>query len=106
MLQEMKDKALAVAIRTFVNERYGKYGHIEDIQIDTHRNRFTMQALLKGEIAPVTAVVEQYDFEKRDGEVFLVLKRISASREWLSNLLAELATGKQFKLPGALAAIL
>ena len=106
MFQNLKDKALAVAIRTVVNERYHEFGNAEECDIDTEANSLVLRALLHGEKETVTAFVERYDIRREDGETYLVVEKISASREWLSTLLAKLVTGKRFRLPTPVALLL
>lgn len=106
MLQGLKDGALGIALKKLANEKFGEYGEVEDCAIDTGKNRLVLRALLKGEKAPVTAVVDRYDIVKEGEDVYIVLHKLSASREWLSSLIKRLGEGRRFKIPGAVAKLL
>lgn len=102
----MKDSALGMGLKKFVNERLGQYGEVRDVKVDTKASRITIEALLKGERDVVIATIERYELEREGDEVYVVLRSFSTSREWLTLLLARLLTGKRYKIPGAVASLL
>ena len=57
----MKDSALGMGLKRFVNERLGQYGEVRDVKVDTKASRITIEALLKGERDVVIATVERYE---------------------------------------------
>ena len=105
-INNLKDSALAHALKGFVNERFGKYGELLDCEVDTTHNRIQMRALLRGETEPVTASIDRYDIEREGDQAYLVLHACSASREWLSVLLDNIAEGSRHKIPAAVARFL
>ncbi|HSW13845.1 MAG TPA: hypothetical protein VLI06_13460 [Solimonas sp.] len=106
MFGRMKDAALGMALRAFINERLSDYGEIQDLKVDTGASRLKMHALLRGEQHPVSVTVERYELEREGDEVYVVLRQLSSSREWLTLLLRKLFTGKRYKIPAAAAALL
>lgn len=106
MMRGVKDGAFAAWIKTFVNERFGEYGEVQQCEVDTANNKVVMKALLKGESQLVTAAIERYDVVEDGGERYLVLKRFSASREWLSLVLNKYLGGKRYRVPSALSRFL
>lgn len=106
MFGRMKDGALGLALKKFVNERLDAYGEVRDVKVDTKANRITVHALLRGERELVTAAVERYELERHGDEVYIVLHSFSTSREWLTLLLGKLLSGKRYKIPAAVAALL
>lgn len=102
----VKDGALALALKAYVNDKLGAYGEITDCTVDTDSNRLTAKALLKGERESVTATIERYEIEKEGEEYYIVLKKFSSSRAWLTLLLSKLLADKRYKLPGAVSKLL
>jgi len=102
----MKNAALGMALKAFVNERFSDYGEIQDLKVDTDASTLKLHALLRGERQAVTVTVERYELQREGDEVYVVLRSFSSSREWLTLLLTKLFTGKRYKIPGAAAALL
>lgn len=102
----MKDGALSLALKAYVNDKLGAYGEITDCTVDTDTNRLTAKALLKGEREPVTATIERYEIEHSGEDTFIVLKKFNSSRAWLTLLLSKLLADKRYKLPGAVSKLL
>lgn len=101
-----KESGIAMLIKKYVNDNFGQYGDITDCSIDTTLNKVTVQAMLKGEREKVTIQLEKYEIEQ-DGELsYIVLKRLSASREWVTLLLNKFLAGKRYKLPSAVSKLL
>lgn len=101
-----KDSVIAISLKALVNDKFGQYGDITDCSIDTKVNKVVVQALLKGERERVTINLEKYEIE-REGEVsYIVLKRFSSSREWVTLLLNRFLMGKRYKLPQAVTKLL
>lgn len=106
MLQGLKDGALGIALRKLVNDKFGEYGEVEDCSIDTAKNRLVLRAVLKGETSAITAVIDHYEIARENEDVYIVLHKLSASREWLTQLLKRIGEGKRFKIPATVAALL
>lgn len=106
VFRTMKDGALAVGLRSFLNDRFKDYGEILDCEVDTDAARLRLRAQLKGETQPISAAIERYELFREHGEIFVVIKSLSSSREWLTRLLNKLLAGKRYKIPAAVAAML
>lgn len=106
MANSMKDGAIAVGLRAYLNERFGDYGEILDCELDSASSRFTLHARLKGERDTVSATIERYELQREGEQVYIVLRSFSSSREWLTMLLQKLLGGKRYALPGAVGKLL
>jgi hypothetical protein len=106
MARGVKDGALAMALKAYVNDRLGAYGEVTDCSIDTRAGKLTVKALLKGERDKVTATIERYALEAEGADRYIVLQKFSTSRDWLTLLLTKFFTGKRYKLPAAVSALL
>lgn len=102
----MKDGALAMALKSYLNDRFSEYGEIVECQVDTAANRLSVQVQLRGERERVSACIERYDLTRQGEKRFITLHRFSSSREWLTRLLTALFGGKRYELPAAVAALL
>lgn len=106
MAKSIKDGALAVGIKAYVNDRLDEYGEVLDCQIDTTHSKLTFRALLRGERDPVDAAVDRYEIVRDGDEVFIIIRSFSTSREWITTLVNKLLIGKRFKIPSKVAALL
>lgn len=102
----MKDGALGLALKSFLNERLKEYGEALECQVDTKACRVAVKARLKGESEPVTVAVERYELEKIGDERYITLKTFSCSKEWVALLLGNFLKDKRYKLPAAVASFL
>ncbi len=101
ILQAVKDGALALALKSYLNDRFKDYGEITDCTLDTGNNRLRVTAQMRGEQQLVTASIDRYELAREGEEAYVVLHKFSASREWLARLLTALLTGKRYKMPAA-----
>lgn len=102
----MKNGALGVALRAYLNDRLSQYGEVLDCDVDTDRGRISVRAHLKGEKEALNAAVERYDLVREGDHVYAILRTFSSSRPWLTLLLGKLFTDKRYKLPSAVANLL
>lgn len=104
--RSVKDRALSLALKTWLNDRFREFGEITDCVLDSDAGSLKLEAMLKGEKEPIVAVLEHFDMEKKGNERVIVLHEFSSSRPWLGALLTRLFAGKRYPLPGAVAAML
>lgn len=102
----MKDGAMGMALRAYLNDRLSHYGEVLDCSVDTRRGRISVRAMLKGEKEAINAAVERYDLVREGDNVYAILRSFSSSRPWLTLLLGKLFTDKRYKLPSAVANLL
>lgn len=101
MTRGIKDGALSLSLKAFLNDRFSEYGEATECKVNTREGRASLTAMMRGEREAVTAVIERYDLEEEGGEHYIVLRKISSSRPWLTTLLTRLLAGKRYKLPAA-----
>ncbi len=106
MARGMKDGALAISLKAFVNDRFKDYGEVIDCTVNTADNRLTVRALLKGERDPVTATIERYEVEADGDDRYIKLTEFTTSRTWLTLLLNKLFAGKRYKVPATVGKLL
>ena len=106
LLGGMKDGALAHSLKGFLNERFQSFGEVTDCELDTKAARIVIHARLLGEREVITAAIERYEIVDTDEGRMFVPQKFSSSREWIARLLVKLFSGKRYKLPGAVSALL
>lgn len=106
MARGLKDGALALSAKAYINDRFRQYGEVLDCSIDTEACSLSLTAQLSGEREPIVARIEQYRVEADGDERYIVLQRFSCSREWIGLLLTQLFSGKRYKLPSAVSKLL
>jgi hypothetical protein len=104
--KSMKDGAIAVALKAYVNDKFAAYGEVLECQVDTGKSRLTVLARLKGEKDTVSATLDQYELQQEGEKLFIVLHRFSTSRAWLTLLLNKLFSGKRYPLPSTVGKLL
>lgn len=102
----VKDGALGMSLKAYVNDKLRDYGEVLDCSINTAEAKLTLRALLKGESESVIATIERYEIEAEGDERYIKLVRFSTSRPWLTQLLNKFLAGKRYKLPGAVSKLL
>jgi hypothetical protein len=105
-LKGMKDGALSLFLKSFINEKLSKFGEILECQVDTAGNRVQLKVMLKGEKDVIDLSVDRYEIERVSDDRFIRLKTFSCSREWIGIALNHRLADKQFKLPSAVAGLL
>jgi hypothetical protein len=106
MARGLKDGAIAIALKAYVNDRLSAYGEVTDCTLNSGESRITLKAMLKGERDAVTATVERYEIQAEGPDRYVVLHKFSTSRTWLTLLLGNMFGGKRYKLPSAVSKLL
>jgi len=82
-----------------VAHRLKPYGRMLNLQIDSRNAKIRLEILLKGESQPVTLNIDEYHLTNSAGADFIVIKKASATREWMDALIKDFAIGKTIPLP-------
>lgn len=102
----MKDGALGVAIKTWANDRYGEYGEIREVNVDTRAARIVAKVLMRGERDVIAITIDRYELIEDGGKTFLKISKLTTTREWITMLLNRLLDGRRFELPASVGKIL
>lgn len=82
------------------------FGQVQDLRLDTRGRNASISVLLKGEAAPVTIEVHDYQVSRSEGADWIQINRVTASREWMTLALQEYIVGQRFKLPAGVGGFL
>lgn len=104
MFDRVKSKAICKGLNMMLN---GRYGEIQELDLDTQRRGVTLKILLKGEPTPVDVSIGRYEIDDRDpARPVVVLRDIKASRQWMQELASDNIEGKSIDIPQKLVSIL
>jgi hypothetical protein len=99
------DSLVVVVIRWWANSKFGRYGRMLDLSIDSKHKTVRAEVQPKGETTPIV-VTANYEVIQTGGEAKLHLHGIRVDREWLSVLANELLGGQtSLPLPAGFAAL-
>jgi len=98
-LRGSKDAMIAAGVRSFFNSKYGRFGQISDVSVDTSKREIRVRLELIGESTPIEIQVTNYSIQQQDTRTTLMIGDAIASREWITELLRELVIGRTFVLP-------
>lgn len=99
LLHSAKDAGVSFVVERAVAHRIQPYGRMLSFSIDSKTSRIRLEVLPKGETQPITINIDEYALTTVAGADFIVIKKASASREWIDALLKDFAIGKTLPLP-------
>lgn len=109
-LNPAKDRTSEVLAKLHFNHfenKFQRYGHMTNIQINSTAKFIHVELELKGEPAPMIIDVKSYELSTESGETFIRIGKIKTSREWIYQLISDyLPPGKRFKISGAVKSVL
>ena len=99
MFGAMKDMAVSSAITSKLAPLFEDYCHSFKLSLNTSSKTMTLEALPKGEAAPVQLEIIGYSLLLEEGRAVLAFERLRASRVWLGALILGLLPGNRLVLP-------
>ncbi|MSU48206.1 MAG: hypothetical protein EXS37_03795 [Opitutus sp.] len=106
MFNTAKDRMTSAAAKAYLESRMKDYGRIEELTIDSSRQRIELEIQLDGEVAPISITIARYHVEQKDGQAFVEVLESSASRPWLEAVMRDHLHGRKFPLPAWVVAAL
>ena len=97
----LKEVALEVALKAFMNREIEAFGVVRQLSIDTSKKTMRVELDLKGESAPISVDIGSYELSEKDGKPHIAFRELNASREWISAVLKKYVAGQAFPLPNA-----
>jgi hypothetical protein len=106
MLRGIKDSAVSMMVKAYLNDKFKEMGEITEVSLDTAASKLAIVARMRGETEPVSATIERYELETEGPDRYIVLKEFVTSRAWLTAGLNQFLVGRRFKLPAAVSKML
>jgi len=75
------------------------YGQATSLRLNSSEKSAAITLVLKGETQPVEIKIGKYELIPEAGKVYLILRDVTTSREWLTTLAQDHLVGKKFELP-------
>lgn len=106
MFGAAKDLMTSKAARAYANNFIQRYGSVDDLTIDSKRNRIKVTVRLNGEVSPVGVTIEKYRIEEEGGKKYFQVLDSSCTRPWLQAVMRDHLHGRRVELPPWAAAAL
>ncbi len=106
MFSAAKDLMTSKAAKAYANNLISRYGAVDDLSIDSKRNRIDVVVRLNGEATPIGVTIEKYQLVQEDGKNFVEVLDSSSTRPWLQAVMRDHLHGRRFALPSWAAAAL
>ena len=99
-----KDRLMEQAALSFLNSRLlTPFGRATQLRIDSKAKQLSIELELNGESAPVRLELADYEIQKEDDRSFIIVRKVTTSREWLTALATNQFCGRRIELPPAAA---
>ena len=99
VLSHAKDAGASVAIEHLLAKRLEPYGELKGLKLNSRERSIEVEVFLKGETEPLRVEVLEYELQMGPDQDYLVVKRVVASREWVTTLLNDFVVGRRQPLP-------
>lgn len=106
MFSAAKDMMTSRAAKAYINDFIRNYGSVEELTIDSKRQRIDVTCTLHGEVSAISVTIEKYHVERREGKTFFRVVDTSATRVWMQAAMRDHLHGRSFELPSWAAAAL
>jgi hypothetical protein len=101
-----KDIGVGFLAKHQLNKKIEPYGSMLRLNIDSQKKSVEMELMLKGETHPMIVKIEEYTLEENSAGLYITVKRISTSREWITVAAEQFLLNKRFAIPREYAAAL
>ena len=106
MFSAAKDMMTSKAAKAYVNDFIKAYGRVDELSIDSKRQRIEVLCTLNGEVSPIGVTIEKYRIAKHGAKAVLEVLDSSATRPWLQAVMRDHLHGRKFDVPSWAAAAL
>ena len=72
---------------------------IDELKIDSKRQRVEVVCRLNGEVSPIGITIERYRLSESAGKNFIEVLDSSATRPWLQTVMRDHLHGRKFEVP-------
>ena|SRR5689334_2826132 len=104
---DSKDRLLASFALPMLNNSWLKpYGQATDLKLNSSGKSLEVTVQLRGESTPIRVEVQEYELTEEQGKMFVIIKQIATSREWMTQLARNFLVGKQLEVPREVAGTL
>src|SRR5688572_18050298 len=106
MMTAAKDLMTSKAAKAYLNNFIERYGKVQELKIDSKKQRIEVVCQLNGEVDPIAVTIVKYRIEDEGEKKFFTILDSSATRPWLQGVLRDFGHGRRIEMPGWAAAAL
>ena len=92
---EVKNYAMKRGVEQLLKEYVKRMVNLS-INPETKTVQFSVE--MKGEEKPIEVEVNNYEFDNRDGKLFLIIHDLSVSKEWMHVLAQQIVAGRPIEM--------
>ena len=97
---DSKDRLMeSMALPVLNNSLLKPYGQAINLRLNSGEKSAAITLELKGEAQPVDIKIEKYELLPEAQKLYLILRAVTTSREWLTSLAREHLINKKIELP-------
>ena len=97
---DAKDRLVESAALPVLNNAWLKpFGRATSLKMDSSNRTAELCLELNGEQTPITIKVQDYELIEEPNGTFIVLKSVTASRQWMTALAREYIVGRRLAVP-------
>jgi hypothetical protein len=96
---QKKDASVSFLLEKAAQHKLAKYGRMLNLSIDSRQKSARIELLLKGESEPMIILVHEYELISEENGAWMVIRRLSISREWADTMAAEFVVGRKIPVP-------
>lgn len=105
-LQKGKDSFLVSAAKSFFNDKFARYGRLQELELDTASKKVRAVLLPSGEDKAIAITLLDYRIEREKDGTFFVPGKVEIDRPWLQCLFDDFAAGQRFPVPKSIASFI
>lgn len=94
-----KDAGASIAIEHLLARQLEPYGELKLLKLNSRDRSIHLEVLLKGESQPLSVEVLEYELVTTADQDFLIIRRVVASREWVTALLHNFLVNHRHPIP-------
>ena len=98
-LHKQKDSTVSFLAERALQHYLKRYGRMLKFYLDSRNKTAQCEILLAGEKDPITVLIQEYELKNTGTGTVIVIRKATASREWLHLVMQDFLLGKEFPLP-------
>lgn len=98
-INQAKDAGASIALEHLLAKQLEPYGELKQLKLNSRERKIHVEVLLKGEMHPLGVDVLEYELQAAADQDYLVVQRVVASREWVTELLRNFLVGRRHPIP-------
>ncbi len=105
-LRNTKDVSAAHVFKAFLQQRFGRYGELKSLTLDSRAKQITAEVVFAGEPDSIFVYIRRYELTRSADGYYFTVKQASASKAWVNHALQDLAVDRRLPLLEKHAALL